>query len=142
MRTKFILIFAILITTTSLYGGIPEIESLGENERISIQLTYSEPLIVIFLFIFENKSVTIFKNAKQVGKIAISDGEAARIDHFLYRVWRGKKARKSDMGVPAYRITHEQSGRKSGEWSYSSYELKKPSKPSLSLRELRERVGE
>ena len=108
--------------------------------EVVISLMYSEPKITIYLFVFELGTVTIREDGKLLGKLTISEQEAIKIDHFLYTVRRGKKASRSTLGAPLYRITHETSGQKAGEWSFHITSTKETSKPTLSLRELMTRA--
>ena len=140
MKTIASVLMFSLLTVVNAVAGIPEIEELEKDERVVISLMYSEPKITIYLFVFELGTVTIREDGKLLGKLTISEQEAIKIDHFLYTVRRGKKASRSTLGAPLYRITHETSGQKAGEWSFHITSTKETSKPTLSLRELMTRA--
>ena len=136
-----ILVVAGLLATSS-YGGLPEIEDMADDEQVTVKLLYSEPGITEYQFLFRGGEVSIRENGKLLGTLKITEAEAARIDLFLDTVRRAKRASRHVLGAPVYRITHEESGRKSGEWTYRVGSLRETTKPTLSMRQLLERVGQ
>jgi len=140
MKSLSTVLFTSFLLVANALAGLPEVKGMAKDERITVYVMYSEPQITEYLFEFAPGAVTIRRNGKLLGKLAISEEESAKIDHFLYTVRMAKTASRNLLGAAVYRITHTQSGRQAGEWSYRIESPKKTTKPTLSMRDLLARV--
>ena len=140
MNAITIILFSTFVMASSLFGGLPEIEKLKHHETLSVSVTYSEPAITTYDYLFSPKHVLIKVKGKTLGKLALTEEEVKRIDVYLEMVRRGKKATRSHFGSPFYSIVYSQKGRKSRTWSFHIQETRKTKKPYLSLLELRQRL--
>lgn len=129
-----------LLCMPSLLAGVPKIEGLKPDEQVSITLIYSEPAVTESKYVFSAGAVTISVNGKPLGKLMISNEDAARIDQHLWAIERGKKSSRNTLGAPVYTIKHEQSDKTMGTWTYRIDEPKESKKPVLSLGELKKRL--
>lgn len=129
-----------VLCISALLAGVPKIEGLKPNERVTITLMYSEPKINDYKYVFTGRAVTISENGKNLGSLVITSEDAVRIDNHLWAVERGKKASRNLLGAPVYTIKHESSGKAIGTWTYRISDFKESSKPVLTLDELRKRL--
>ena len=142
MNQSFLHLLLALLWMPTLLAGLPEIKNLKADEKVLVEVLYTEPGISTYKYEFSGKKVTISHNGKLLGKLDISAEDATKIDQYLLTVKRARRASRNTLGAPEYTIRHEDSGKLLGTWTYrvDFIDPKESPKPALSLYELRKRI--
>jgi len=142
MKQSLLHLLLALLWMPTLLAGLPEIKNLKADEKVLVEVLYTEPGVSTYKYEFSGKKVTISQDGKLLGKLDISAEDAAKIDQYLLNVKRARKASRNTLGAPKYTIQLEDSGKLLGTWTYriDFLDPKDSPKPALSLDELRKRI--
>ena len=140
MKRTIIRVPLVVLLAPSLWAGVPRIQDLKDDGRISITVMRSEPKITQYRHLFSGQSVTFSEDRKNLGKLVISAEDAVLIDQYLRSVENGKKAARNVLGAPVYTIDLQSAGKTVGTWTFRIGEPRASAKPALSLDSLGKRL--